>query len=220
MPYLIIGLTPEQRDILLHWTTYLDNNDNAIAKIHIAIEEAILTDGENEFEGFLNNYLNLPQPNLTVETILNNVITSLLIIPLEITERGANVTLFNVYAPSPTLVCDVHTGWVNLFRERTYTFYGTANAMTPYTCGTCSGQDHPTGKCPLHKIPGWHKPETTTSPSGMRNEDKEDPPVEEPGTVLVVVVPLEAAKEDGAEAVPEDKGAATRYIHTPRTHPS
>jgi hypothetical protein len=79
-PYLIGGLTTEQRDILLYWTcwatptaaffifpntpfvtnyimtlenTYLDNNASAITKVHIAIEEAITTDYENEFEGFL-----------------------------------------------------------------------------------------------------------------------------------------------------------------------
>ena len=180
MPYLIGGLTTEQRDILLYWTcwatpktvsfifpntpfvtdyvmtlekTYLDNNATAIAKVHIAIEEAILTDNENEFEGFLENYLNLPHPNITIEAILNNVITSLLVVPLKITEKGANVTLFNIYAPSPMLVGNIHEGWLELFCNQTYTFYGTANAMAPYTCGTCSGQDHPTGKCPFHDIP-------------------------------------------------------------------
>jgi hypothetical protein len=201
-PYLIGGLTTEQRDVLLYWTcwatpktvffifpntpfvtdyimtlenTYLDNNASAIAKVHIAIEEAILADNENEFEGFLENYLNLPHPNITIETVINNVVTSLLVVPLEITEKGANVTLFNIYAPSPTLVGDIHTGWLELFRNRTYTFYGTANAMAPYTCGTCSGQDHPTGKCPFHDVPGWHKPEPTSKYGKPINMNPQSP---------------------------------------------
>jgi len=167
--FFIFPNTPFVTDYIMTLEkTYPDNDASAI-------EKAILTDNEKEFEGFLENYLNLPHPNVTVETILNNVITSLLVVPLEITERGANVTLFNIYAPSPTLVGNIHTGWIGLFRNRSYTFYGTANAMAPYTCGTCSGQDHPTGKCPFHNIPGWHKPETTSKYGKPINMNPQSP---------------------------------------------
>lgn len=44
--------------------------------------------------------------------VLLNIITLLIVIPLEIMEKGANVTLFNIYAPSPMLIGDVHTGWL------------------------------------------------------------------------------------------------------------
>ena len=183
-PYYIGGINRIQRDLLLHWNcwatpktaffivpkgrfvsnyvmtlenTFLDADDAAIAKVTSALMSTVMADKNHAFEDFVDEHHDAAHPHCTTEDILDLIVGGLEVAPFQVTEKGAAITLFNIYAASPTLDADAYDGWVSLFRSRTYEFYGTANARYPYTCGTCYGQDHPTGMCPYHDLPGWHK---------------------------------------------------------------
>jgi len=183
-PYYIGGITRTQRDLLLHWNcwatpktaffivpkgrfvsnyvmtlenTFLDADDAAIAKVTSALMTTIMADQNHTFEDFVDEHHDAAHPHCTTEDALDIIVGGLEVTPFQVIEKGATITLFNVYAVSPTNDADAYDGWISLFRSRTYEFYGTANARYPYTCGTCYGQDHPTGKCPYHDLPGWHK---------------------------------------------------------------
>ncbi|KIM41161.1 hypothetical protein M413DRAFT_11333 [Hebeloma cylindrosporum] len=189
-PYYIGGITDFQRTLLLHWNvwatpkavffiarednfvsnylmtlenTFLDNDDASIAKVTSALITTIMEEDRHVFEDFIEDFHDSMHDHYTTDDVLDDIVNGLRVVPLQITERGAPITLFNVYAPSPTKDGDAYDQWLSLFRNRTYEFYGTATARRPYNCGTCSGQDHPTGKCPYHDLPGWHKPATNNS---------------------------------------------------------
>jgi hypothetical protein len=189
-PYYIGGITRTQRRLLQFWTcwatpkavffivpkgrfvsdyimtlenTFLDDDDASVAKVMSALTSAIMADETHSFENFVDEHHDAPHPHSTTEDILDTIVEEMDVVPFQITEKGATITLFNIYAPSPTNDADVHAEWISLFRNRTYEFYGAANAMYPYTCGTCYSQDHPTGKCPFHDLPGWHKPPANIS---------------------------------------------------------
>ena len=189
-PYYIGGITNFQRTLLLHWNvwatpkaaffivrednfvsdyimtlenTFLDNDDASIAKVTTAMITTIMNDDRHVFEDFVDDHHDAFHPHFATDDVLDTIVGDLQVIPLQITERGASITLFNVYAPPPTEDGDAYDQWISLFRSRTYEFYGSANARHPYNCGTCAGQDHPTGKCPFHDLAGWHKPAANKS---------------------------------------------------------
>jgi hypothetical protein len=192
-PYYIGGITEDQRDLLLHWdcwanpkmvffivprgrfvsnfimtleNAFLDDTDASIAKVTSTMMSTVMADARHIFEDFVNENHDAVGPHWTTEDILDTIVANMEVEPLQITERGASITLFNIYAASPTKDGDAYDQWISLFRSRTYEFYGVANAKYPYTCGTCSGQDHPTGKCPYHDLPGWHKTPAKTPKYG------------------------------------------------------
>ena len=189
-PYYIGGITRLQRRQLFFWdcwatpktaffilpksdfvtdyimtleNTFLDDDDASIAKVTSALMTTIMADESHSFENFVEEHHDAAHSHFTTEDILDTIVGKMEVVPFQIIEKGATITLFNVYAPSPTIDADAHAEWIALFRDRTYEFYGTANAKYPYTCGTCYSQDHPTGKCPFHDLPGWHKPPANTS---------------------------------------------------------
>jgi hypothetical protein len=193
-PYYIGGMTEDQCDLLLHWNcwanprmvffivprgrfvsnfvmtlenTFLDDTDTSIMMVTSALMSTIMADARHLFEDFVNENHDAVGPHWTTENILDTIVGAMEVEPLQITEKGASITLFNIYATSPTKDGDAYDQWLSLFRKRTYEFYGMANAKKNYTCGTCSGQDHPTGKCPYHDLPGWH-----TTPAKTSKHDK------------------------------------------------
>ena len=189
-PYYIGGITDFQSTLLLHWNvwatpkaaffivrkdnfisnyimtlknTFLDNDDASIAKVTSAMITTIMNDDRHVFEDFVDDHHDAYHPHFATDDVLDTIVGDLQVIPLQITECGASITLFNIYAPPPTVDGDAYDQWISLFRSRTYEFYGTANTRDPYNCGTCAGQDHPTGKCPFHNLAGWHKPAANKS---------------------------------------------------------
>jgi hypothetical protein len=189
IPYYIGGITRAQRDLLLFWNcwatkktvffivprgrfvsnfvmtlenTFLDANDAAIAKVTSALMTTVMADELHAFEDFVDEHHDAAHPHYTTEDVLDTIVGGLEVAPFQVIEKGATITLFNVYAASPTRDADAYDGWISLFRTRTYEFYGTANARYPYTCGVCYGQDHPSGLCPYLDIPGWHESLTVT----------------------------------------------------------
>jgi hypothetical protein len=189
-PYYIGGITNFQCTLLLHWNvwatpkaaffiihednfisnyimmlknTFLDNDDASITKVTTAMIMTIMNDDRHVFKDFVDEHHDTYHPYLTTDDILNTIVGDLQVIPLQIMECSASITLFNVYALPPTRDGDAYDQWVSLFHNRTYEFYGTTNTRYPYNCGTCASQDHPSGKCPFHDLAGWHKPATNKS---------------------------------------------------------
>src|SRR6266567_9403754 len=122
--------------------TFLDDNDAAIAKVTSAIMSTVLADESQAFEDFVNKHHDVAHPHASTEDILDTIVSGIEVTPFQVIEKGATITLFNIYMVSPTKDADAYDEWLSLFRSRTYEFYGTANARYPYTCGTCYGQDH------------------------------------------------------------------------------
>lgn len=189
-PYYIGGITRFQKRQLLFWdcwatpktaffilpkgnfvtdyimtleNTFLDDDDASVVKVTSALMSTIMANETDTFEDFIDEHHDAVPSHFTTGDIMDTIVGRMEVVPFQIVERGATITLFNIYAPSPTNNADAHAEWIALFRDRTYEFYGTANAMYPYTCGTCYSQDHPSGKCPFLDLPGWHKPTANTS---------------------------------------------------------
>jgi hypothetical protein len=133
--------------------TFLDDDDASIAKVHSILISAIMVE----------------YPHFTTDNTLDEIVSNLEVVPLQVTKKGTIITFFNIYTPSLTIDAEAHAKWLALFHTCTYEFYSTANARFPYTCRTCCSQDHPlanapstsfkagtnpppTGKCPFHQL--------------------------------------------------------------------
>ena len=256
-PYYIGGITNFQCTLLLHWNvwvtpkaaffiihednfisdyimtlenTFLDNDDASIAKVMTAMIMTIMNDDRHVFKDFIDEHHDAYHPHLTTNNILDTIVGDLQVIPLQITERGASITLFNVYAPLPTRDGDAYDQWVLLFHNHTYEFYSTMNTRYLYNCGTCAGQDHLSGKCPFHNLAGWHKPAANKSkydrPINMNGKgpyDNRNGSAARGWEIMAMEVMIEVeAPRTGAEPGAETTEVITRYsmppyapLHTP-----
>jgi len=128
-PYYIGGMTEDQCDLLLHWNcwanprmvffivprgcfvsnfvmtlenTFLDDSDTSIAMVTSALMTTIMADACHLFEDFVDENHDAVGPHWTTEDILDTIVGAMEVEPLQITEKGASITLFNIYAASPT----------------------------------------------------------------------------------------------------------------------
>ena len=137
-PYYIRGITDFQRTLLLHWNvwatpkaaffiihednfvsdyimtlenTFLDNDDASIAKVTTAMIMTIMNDDQHIFEDFIDEHHDAYHPHLTTDDVLDTIVRDLQVIPLQIMEHSASITLFNVYTPlKPEMVMHMTNG--------------------------------------------------------------------------------------------------------------
>jgi hypothetical protein len=139
-PYYIGGITDFQCTLLLHWNvwatpkavffiarednfisnylmtlenTFLDNDDASITKVMSALITTIMDDNCHIFEDFIEEFHDSTHTHYTTDDVLNTIVGGLEVVPLQITKRGASITLFNVYAPSPTQDGDAYDQWIS-----------------------------------------------------------------------------------------------------------
>ncbi|KAF8798300.1 hypothetical protein BYT27DRAFT_7151104, partial [Phlegmacium glaucopus] len=132
-------------------------NELAIAEV---VKDVIRTN--DTLHQFLTNHYDALPGCPIIEEAINYIVGSVRVVGLNATVPGEPVTLFNIFAISPSNDAATYENWILQLRNITYfSQWGTLTAKEPFSCNCCKSTDHPEVLCPFKAIPSF--PATPTS---------------------------------------------------------